>query len=169
MITNHPTFFTEDTFIFRGDKLVSIDKPADAVVLTYDKNILLRLRSDWTVSGKTYKAGSLLAEDFEDFLKGERKFDLLFEPTERNSLDTVSDTKNYLILTELDNVNSRPYLLSQKNGVWERTKMEVPAFGSVSVDGIDSDESDAVFVTITNFSLHPVFILVLPVNLSWSC
>lgn len=151
MITNHPTFFTEDTFLRQGDKLASIEKPADAVVLTYDKNLLLRLRSDWTVGGKTYKAGTLLAENFDAFLKGERKFDVLFEPTERKSLDTVADTKNYLILTELDNVNSRPYLLSQKNGVWERTKMEVPAFGSVSVDGIDPDESDAVFVTITNF------------------
>ncbi len=151
MVTNHPTFFTEDTYLRRDGKLVSIDKPADAVVLTYGKNLLLRLRSAWTVEGKTYKAGTLLAEDFEAFLKGERKFDVLFEPTERKSLDTVGDTKNYLILTELDNVNSRPYLLSQKNGVWERAKMEVPAFGSVSVDGIDSDESDAVFVTITNF------------------
>ncbi len=150
-ISARPTFFSEDVYLRRGDKLVQIDKPADAVVLTYDKNILLRLRSDWTVEGKTYKSGTLLTEDFEAYLKGERKFDVLFEPTERSSLDTVDSTKNYLILTELDNVNSRPYLFSHKNGVWERTKMDVPAFGSVHISGIDPDESDAYFITITNF------------------
>ncbi len=150
-ISNHPTFFSEDVYLRRDDKFISIEKPADAVVLTYDKNILLRLRSDWKVGGKAYTSGTLLAEDFEEYLKGERKFDVLFEPTERKSLDSVDDTKNYLILTELDNVNSRPYLLSHKNGVWQRTKMDVPAIGSVSIDGIDADESDAYFVSITNF------------------
>lgn len=150
-ISNHPTFFSEDVYLRRDDKFISIEKPADAVVLTYEKNILLRLRSDWKVGGKTYTSGTLLAEDLEAYLKGERTFDVLFEPTERKSLDSVDDTKNYLILTELDNVNSRPYLLSHKNGVWERTRMDVPAIGSVSIDGIDADESDAYFITITNF------------------
>ncbi len=150
-ISNHPTFFSEDAYIRKDGKLVQIGKPADAVVQTYDKNILLRLRSDWTVGGKTYKSGTLLAEDFDAFLRGERTFDVLFEPTERKSLESISDTKNYLILTELDNVNSRPYLLSKKSGKWERTKLDAPEIGSVSVEGIDSDESDDYFITITNF------------------
>lgn len=150
-ISNHPTFFSEDAYIRKDGKLLQIEKPADAVVQTYDKNILLRLRSDWTVGGKTYKSGTLLAEDFDAFLKGERTFDVLFEPTERKSLESISDTKNYLILTELDNVNSRPYLLSKKAGKWERTKLDAPEIGSVSVEGIDSDESDDYFITITNF------------------
>jgi len=111
----------------------------------------LRLRSDWTVNGKSYKSGTLLAANFEEFLKGARTFDVLFEPTERKSLDSSSDTKNYLILTELDNVNSRPYLLSKENGEWKRTQLDAPAIGSVSVEGIDSDESDDYFITITNF------------------
>jgi len=151
LISNHPTFFSEDVYLRQGDKFIQLEKPADAVVQTYDKNILLRLRSDWTVNGKKYKSGTLLAENFDSFLKGERNFDVLFEPTERKSLDSLSDTKNYLILTELDNVNSRPYLLSKKDGKWQRTKMNSPAIGSVSVEGIDSDESDDYFITITNF------------------
>ncbi len=150
-ISTHPTFFSEEVYVRQGDKLVAIEKPADAVVQTYDKNLLLRLRSDWTVGGKKYVSGTLLAENFDAFLKGDRKFDVLFEPTERKSLSSISDTKNYLLLTELDNVNSRPYLLSKKNGNWERTQIETPPFGSVGIDGIDSDDSDDYFVTITNF------------------
>ena len=54
--------------------------------------LLLELRDDWTVGGKTYPAGALLAADFEGFLKGERRFDVLFEPTERKSLAGFSPT-----------------------------------------------------------------------------
>ncbi len=151
LITNHLTFFSQAVYLRQGDKFVQLDKPADAVVQTYDKNILLRLRSDWKVNGKTYKSGTLLAEDFDAFLKGERNFDVLFEPTERKSLDALSDTKNFLILIVLDNVNSRPYLLSKKNGTWQRTALDAPPIGSVNVEGIDSDESDDYFMTVTNF------------------
>ena len=45
-----------------------------------------RSRTEWKVGGKTYPAGSLLATNFEAFLKGKRNFDVLFEPTERKSL-----------------------------------------------------------------------------------
>ena len=150
-VSNRPSFFTQDIYLRRDGKLVQIEKPADALLYTFGKNLLLRLRSDWIVGGKTYKSGTLLSEDFEAFLKGDRTFDVLFEPTERKSLESLTDTKNYLILTELDNVNSRPYLLSQKDGKWQREKMEAPSFGTVSISGVDSDESDAFFATITNF------------------
>jgi prolyl oligopeptidase len=150
-ISAKPTFFSEEVSLRRGDKLIAIDKPADAVLSTYGTNMMLRLRSDWKVAGKSYTAGTLLSQNFDSYLKGERKFDILFQPTERKSLDSITDTKNYLILTELDNVNSRPYLLSLKDGNWTRTKMDAPAIGSVSIEGIDSDESDDYFITVTNF------------------
>ena len=145
------TFFTDETFVRRGDKWARIDKPADAELYTFRDHLLLRLRSDWTVAGKTYAGGSLLAADFDDFLKGERKLTVLFQPTERKSLEDVSATKNYLILTELENVRSRPYLLRLSRGEWKRTPMEVPAFGNVEVYGIDSDESDDYFMTVEDF------------------
>ena len=75
---------------------VKIDKPADARVETFMDQILLRLRSDWSVGGKTYRAGSLLAADFEGYLRGEREFAVLFEPSERKALASTSETKNYL-------------------------------------------------------------------------
>jgi prolyl oligopeptidase len=154
-ITRQPTFFTDEVSVRRGDDWVRIDKPADATVGTFGENILLRLRSNWSVvspkSANVYTAGSLLAERFDDYLKGKRTFSVLFEPTERISLEATSDTKNYLILTELDNVRSRPYLLRLEHGKWSRTPIEAPAFGTVSVAGIDSDESDDYFMTVADF------------------
>jgi prolyl oligopeptidase len=145
------TFFTDETFVRRGDKWPRIDKPADAELQTFRGHLLLRLRSDWTVAGKTYAGGSLLAADFDAYLKGGRKLTALFEPTERKSLEDISATKNYLILTELENVRSRPYLLRFAGGDWKRTPIEVPAFGEVGIHGIDAEESDGYFMTIEDF------------------
>ena len=113
------TFFSDETSVRRGDEWGEDDKPADAMVSTYCDNIILQLRSDWKVGGTTYKGGSLLAENFDAYMKGERKFSTLFEPTDRKSLESMTDTKNFLILTELDFVHSRPYMLRFENGQME--------------------------------------------------
>jgi len=153
------TFFTDETFARRGNDWVRIDKPADAPVSTFGEHLLLRLRSDWTVAGKTFASGSLLAANFDGLLKGERQFTPLFEPTERRSLQHVSATKNYLLLTELDNVRSQPYQLRLLEGHWTRSPIEAPAFGRVGVDGIDPEESDDYFLTLENFLTPPSLFL----------
>ncbi len=145
------TFFTSEEYVRRGTNWVRLDKPADATVGTFEDQLLLRLRSDWTIEGKTYLSGSLLAADFEGYLKGERKFEMLFSPTERKSLAATSDTKHYLVVNELENVRNRLYVLEHKDGKWTRTPLETPAFGSVGVNGIDPDESDDYFLTVTDF------------------
>ncbi len=151
LVTRAVTFFTDETFLRRSNDWVRIDKPADAEVNTFGDQLLLRLRSDWTLNGRTYPAGALLAADFGAYLRGDRRLTALFEPTVRTSLAGISDTKNYLLLTELDNVRSRPYLLRFTDGQWQRTPLEAPAFGTVNVDGIDANESDDYFMTVTDF------------------
>jgi prolyl oligopeptidase len=145
------TFFTSEEYVRRGDNWVKLDKPADATVGTFEDQLVLRLRSDWTVGDKTYPAGSLLAADFDGYLKGDRKFETLFAPTERKSLAATSETKHYLIVNELENVRNRLYVLQHKDGKWTRVPLETPAFGSVGVSGIDPDESDDYFMTVTDF------------------
>ena len=145
------TFFTSEEYVRRGEKWVKLDKPADASVGTFEDQLLLRLRLDWTVGGTTYPGGSLLAADFDGFLKGERKFEALFTPTERKSLAATSETKHYLVVNELENVRNRLYVLEHKDNQWTRLPLDTPAFGSVGVSGIDPDESDDYFMTVTDF------------------
>jgi prolyl oligopeptidase len=145
------TFFTDEVFLRQGDKWVQIDKPADAEVSTFGEHLLIKLRSEWKVGSASYASGSLLAANFDAYLKGERKFSVLFTPTERKSLSDMSDTKNFLLLTELENVRSRPYFLRYADGDWQRTPLEAPAFGTVAVSGIDADESDDYFMTTADF------------------
>ena len=146
-----PTFFTSENFVRRGEEFVRLEKPADAEVSTFGEWLLLKLRSDWTVGGQTYTGGALLAANFDGYLKGERRLTSLFEPTDRKSLEDINATKNYLVLTELDNVRSRPWLLRFVDGRWTRTALEVPAFGNIGLNGVEPNESDDYFMTVTDF------------------
>jgi prolyl oligopeptidase len=145
------TFFTSEEYLRRGDQWVRIEKPADANVGTFEDQIVLRLRTEWTVGGKTYPAGALLATGFEKYLQGDRNLEMLFTPAERKSLEATTATKNYLIVNELDNVRNRLYILQRRDERWTRTPLPAPDFGSVGVNGIDPDESDDYFMTVTDF------------------
>ena len=146
------TFWESELFVRRGGKLVKIDKPFDAEASTHREWLLIRLRTPWAVGAKTYAAGALLATEFEGFLKGDRKFDVLFEPTERKSLASFSPTRNHILLNELDNVRSRITVLTRKDGAWARADLPgLPAFGNANVSAVDADESDDYFLTVTDY------------------
>ncbi len=150
-ITRAMTFFTDETHFLDGNKWMRIDKPDDAELNTFDDQLLLRLRSDWKVDGKIFPAGALLAADFKAYLKGDRKMDVLFTPTERKSLQSMSPTLHYIILNELDNVRGRVTLLRREKGRWVSSTLPVPEFGSINVSGIDADESDDYFLSFSDF------------------
>jgi prolyl oligopeptidase len=154
IITRTPTFFTSETFLRRDGKLVKIDKPDDAQASFHREWLLLRLRTDWKPGGraKAYPAGALLAIDLEAFLKGDREFDVLFEPTERKSLASASPTRNFIILNELDNVRSRIEVLSYRDRGWTRRPMPGLAdLVEASAHAVDPEDSDDYFLTTAGF------------------
>jgi prolyl oligopeptidase len=153
------TFYTNELLLRREGKLVKIEKPDSANASVHRDLLLIQLRDDWTVGGKTYPAGALLAADFEGFLRGERRFDVLFEPTERKSLAGFSPTLHHVLLNELDNVKNRVYVLTRKDGKWTREALPgMPEFGTVTASAVDEDESDDYFMTVTDF-LTPTSLL----------
>jgi prolyl oligopeptidase len=148
------SFFSNEAFIKRGTNWVRLEKPADAEASLFNDHLLLRLRSDWSLDGKTYKAGSLLGAEVEGYLKGKRDLAVLFEPTPQTSLAGHSQTRHYLILNTLDKVSSRIYLLRLEHGKWQRAEMDVPGFSTANAGGLDPLESDDYFLTVEN-SLTP--------------
>ena len=146
------TFFTNELFLRRDGKLVKIDKPDSANANVHRDLLLVELRDDWTVAGKTYPAGALIATDFEAFLKGERNFDTIFEPGPRRSLQAYSPTLHTILVNELDNVKNRVYVAARKDGKWTREPLPgMPEFGSVAATAVDPDESDDYFLRVTDF------------------
>ncbi len=146
------TFYTNEVFLLRDGKPVKLDKPDSANAGAHREWLLLELREPWQVGGKTFAGGSLLACKLESYLAGERTFDVLFAPTERSSLSGYSGTKNHILLTVLDEVKSRVFVLTHKDGVWQREALAgLPEFGTISASAIDDEEGDDYFLTITDY------------------
>ena len=146
------TFYTNEIFLRRDGQLVRIEKQDSANASFHRDLMFLDLREDWTVGGRTYGAGALLATDIEAFLRGERRFDVLFEPSPRKSLAGFSPTLDQVLVNELDNVRSRVYVLSRKDGTWQREPLAgVPEFGTISVSALDADESNDYVMTVADY------------------
>ncbi|MEK7468826.1 MAG: prolyl oligopeptidase family serine peptidase [Planctomycetota bacterium] len=151
LASRSPTFFTDEMFVRRGDEFVRIEKPADTRLRFFGDAALFEPRTDWTVGGKTWPAGTLLSTDFDSWMRGERNLVPVFEPTARASLSSIHSTKSCLILNILENVRSRPVLLHLEKGAWKRTPLEVPEIGVVGAHGVDPDENDDYFLDVTSF------------------
>jgi len=151
LVTRVPAFYRQETFLLLGGRLVKLDLPEDARLRTFFRDrLLVSLRSDWTVGGKTYRAGSLLAESVNDLLEGRRQLDVLFEPTERVSLAAVDRTRDRVLIQTLDNVRSRITLLSLEDGLWKRSEVSTPGLGTASIDAT-SDFTNTFFFTYQDF------------------
>ncbi|MBD9469094.1 prolyl oligopeptidase family serine peptidase [Pseudoxanthomonas sp. PXM01] len=146
--------FYNDEMYLRGKDgtLTKIDAPNSANKGAFREWLTLELREPWTVEGKTYAAGSLLAAKFDDFMAGKRSFDVLFEPTMTTSLAGMSVTKNHVVLNVLDDVKNKLSVLTPSATGWKRSEfVGAPSFGTVSVSAVDGDDSDAVWMTVTDY------------------
>lgn len=150
MVYEIPEFFRGTAYLIRGEDQVKLDIPEDADFKgIFKKQLMLSLRSDWNVGGKTYLQDALLAIDLDTFLDGGRDFSVLFEPKERVALDGVATTKNCLLVTTLDNVRSRLYRYTLKDNKWKPEEIKLPGLGTAGISGT-SDESDVFYITYTD-------------------
>nr|WP_295382350.1 prolyl oligopeptidase family serine peptidase [Pseudoxanthomonas sp.] len=146
-------FYNDELFLRGADgKLVKIDVPNSVNKGAFREWLTLELREPWTVGGKTYKAGSLLVSRIDDFMAGKREFDVLFEPTDRTSLASFTFTRHHLVLNVLEDVKNKLSVLTPGEGGWKKSAfVGAPAFGTLGVSAVDADESDAVWLTATDY------------------
>jgi prolyl oligopeptidase len=151
LVERVPAFFRSEKFLVLQDRLVRLDVPEDAELEEIFKDhLLVSLRSDWTVGGKTYPAGALLAIAVDDFLRGGRTFDVLFQPTPRSALESVGATRDRLVVAWLDNVRGRISTFRFTQGAWTREELPLPAIGTVHVT-TTTDAADDFFYTYEDF------------------
>ena len=142
-VTRNVTFYSNKEYLLRDGKLVEIEKPDDAEITAHREWLFVKLRTDWTVAGKTWPAGSLLVTRLDDFVAGKRELQSLFEPTERKSLSSYSNTRDAVLINELDNVKNRLYVARFLKGRWERQPLPgAPDFGTVSLSAVDDMDSN---------------------------
>jgi prolyl oligopeptidase len=151
VIHRTPAYFQAERFLVLGDRLVRLELPTDAVLQTFfDDQMVVSLRTPWETGGVTHVAGSLIAIDLDDFLRGERGFEVLFTPTDRVSLSGVSTTRGRLLVETLDNIRSKLAAFTHGPEGWKRSEVELPGVGTAGVVAA-SDWADVYFASYTDF------------------
>jgi prolyl oligopeptidase len=146
-------FYSSELFVRdpASGALTKVEKPEDADAFTVRDQLLVQLRSDWTIGATTWPQGALLATRFADFLAGGRDFTALFTPSDTTSLDGIAVTRDAILLTVLDKVKNRIVELRHLGGAWQSRDVAAPGMGALGVSGVDEIESNEYFLTVTDF------------------
>ena len=147
-------FYNNELYLRHADgSLAQVEAPNSVEKDVFHQWVTFQPREDWTVGGDTWKAGSLLVAKFDDWMAGKRKLTALFVPTATTSLEGVTWTQHHAVLTLLDDVKSRLVVRTPRaDGGWDEAPFAgAPALGTVSVSAVDADESDAVWMTVSDY------------------
>lgn len=165
-VTRTIAFYNDELYLRdKGGALVKVDAPNSANKSVHRQWLGLELREPWTVGGRTYQAGSFLVTRFDAFMAGERQFDVLFEPTDTTSLAGVTFTADHIVLNVMHDVKNRLSVLTHRDGTWISRPLQVGdvPFGAVSASAVDSQESNALWLTVTDY-LTPTTLLLTDVG-----
>jgi len=147
------SFYTNELYLRGSDgKLTKFDLPDGAQKGVFREWLSVELRQPWSVGGKDYEAGSLLAIKVDDFLSGGRDFDVLFAPDEHTSLASAGATRDFFFINVLEDVKNRIYVLTPGKDGWKQAPLPgAPQFGTVSISAVDSETSNDYFMTVADY------------------
>ena len=143
-------FFNDQVFELRGGELVRIDAPTDASLSVHREWLLIELRTDWYTGSAQYRAGSLLAADYERFLDGTADLTVVFEPDAHTCLHQYAWTRDKLLMVTLVDVASRVEVVTP--GDWTREPVPgLPRGTDSTVIAAADDTGDEIFLDSSGF------------------
>ncbi|MDT0164095.1 prolyl oligopeptidase family serine peptidase [Actinotalea sp. AC32] len=164
LVVRATDFYHQEVFLLGADdSLTRIDVPTSAEVGVHREWLLVELREEWAPNGgPLHPAGALLAVRLDDFLAGDRSFEVLFAPTPTSSLAGATWTRSHLALTVLEDVTDRVQVLTPGPDGWTRVDVApadlgAPDLTTVALRAVDADESDDVWFTVTGFLTPSTF------------
>ena len=146
-----PTFFTKVLYLFKGLELVKLDLPLKMDVYgTYENLLIISLAEDW----QGYGVGDLIAVNIDDALDKNITSDsltLLFEPSEKSFLRSVSIGHKQILVSILDNISGQVLQLQKVGDTWIKNQVRGFEGGMLSVSSVDS-WSDHTFLNSQGFT-----------------
>lgn len=151
LITRAISFYETEYHALEDGRLIKLDIPLDADISGFFKgHLLVKPKKKWDLGVRTVSAGSLVALDYHALLKGEHELDVLFKPTERDSLGSVATTEN-LILVHVFKGGRYDLMIKHSfdKDTWSVDQVPAPEHGTLSVVSAD-DYTDRLFLTHEN-------------------
>ncbi|HEU0298872.1 MAG TPA: prolyl oligopeptidase family serine peptidase, partial [Longimicrobium sp.] len=151
LVSHRPSFFESTIHLLQGDSLVKLDLPLDSDQYLVRDQLAVYLRSPWEAGGRTYPAGSLVAIPMDRFLAGGRDFQVVVQPGERSTILGVSTTRDYLLVSMLNNVRGELRRFALRDGRWAGETVPAPGVGSMNVTDVTSHDN-RFFFTFAGFT-----------------
>lgn len=140
------SFYDTESYLFIDGKLVKLDIQPDAEVYgLHNDELLIYLQSDWNVGESLYTAGSLVSFNVTDFLKGGVNVKQIYKPDEKASFSSLMSTSGYVVVSTMENVQSRLKIYRLEEGKWIEEAVTVPEFGTISLVSSDNECDDYFF------------------------
>jgi prolyl oligopeptidase len=151
LVLRLPTFFTREYHLLVDGVAQKIDVPADAELSgIVDGQLLIELKSDWQRDGRVWRQGAVIATSIDAMMEGQAEFELLFQPSDRQAVNSVTSTENAVLIQLLDNVNGQLLRFTHSDDGWTRAALDVPEMGTLTVVSAD-DRSDRFYYNYTGF------------------
>ncbi|WP_345810957.1 prolyl oligopeptidase family serine peptidase [Paraburkholderia sp. PREW-6R] len=138
------------------------DVPAHVAVGGWQGWLFLEPRLDWACGGAHYPGGALLAIREDAFLRGERSVVPLFTPTSLTSTCEWSTTRHHLIVSYLEDVQSRtvvwtPSQPADQTWRWQQRLFPSHADTQCDVSPVEPTLNDEVFVDTDDYLQPPAY------------
>ncbi len=143
-------FYETEPFLFTAGSLQKIEVPSDANFTgMHGDDVLLYLQSDWSVNNVIYKSGSLVSFSLPGFLAGKTSVRTIYQPEERASFVSLMSAKDFIVVSTMENVQSKLKIFRSAGDQWIGEALPVPEFGTISLVSSDN-QSDDYFFSFSN-------------------
>lgn len=153
LIIQATTFFTSNIYRVIDDKAVKVTLPAKATPKGLHKGeLIVTIEEDWTPPGATtaYKTGSLLSITLDSATTATPNVKLLYGPGPRESIESVTVTRDAVLVAGYQNVRGRVLRYAYDGRQWLESQIAMPPNGAVDFASSSASDSTA-FVKFTDF------------------
>ena len=158
IISRNISTFESEKYLVTGDKVLHLALPRKAdIQALIDGQVVLILAQDWTLAGRTYLGGSLVAFDLKSARSDpERlKVELVYAPNARQTFSDAQATRDVLIVTGFDNVRGRASVYRRgADGSWKHALLGLPDNATIDITDTDIHGNHA-FLTVTGYLQPP--------------
>jgi prolyl oligopeptidase len=144
------TFFESEHYLITEKGATKLPLPAKVSLQTYlDGRVVFLLEQDWPEKG--LKTGDLFDFDMAALARDAGAVpQLVFRPTAKQSVESINNTRNKLVVSLLDNVKGAALVFTHGAQGWTSQKLDLPANSSIGL-GSASDKDDRIFVNVTGY------------------
>lgn len=163
-VIDSTSFWTNDYYILKNNTPKKLNLPNSVEINgVFQGQLVLSLKDDWAFQDQTLKQGMVLLINPDLLLNQEAEaeegdWQVFLDPDQFTTIESIDATDHSIIVNSLVDVVAQVDVyqpnLDDANRTWQKTRVEFPANGAVSLSSVD-DKSGDFFAIYESFIKPP--------------